>query len=171
MKALLYITLILCVFSCKDTDATQALENNTEETSLKITKEDISKLKYTQFLLDAKTRNSPEFWQKYSELNDLILKVNQADLSFFKENNELLIAFIKDLNETIPEEVDTPAIQARLVALETQMLKLEGVVNLSQPGKKETLLVVRDFLAAFSNLNLQINKKFEREAQKIEKPY
>jgi len=171
MKALLYITLIFCVLSCKDTDATQALENSTEETSLKITKEDISKLKYTQFLLDAKTRNSPEFWQKYSELSDLILRVNQADLSFFKENNELLIAFIKDLNETIPEEVDTPAIQARLVALETQMLKLEGVVNLSQPGKKETLLVVRDFLTAFSNLNLQINKKFEREAQKIEKPY
>ncbi|WP_452232914.1 hypothetical protein [Lacinutrix sp. MEBiC02595] len=171
MKALLYITFIFCFFSCKKTDATQELETTKDEISLKITKEDISKLKYTQFILDAKTKNSPEFWQKYTELNDLILKVNQADLSFFKDNNELLIAFIKDLNETIPEEVDTPAIQARLVALETQMLKLEGVVNLSQPGKKEKLLVVRDFLTAFSNLNLQINKKFEKEAQKIEKPY
>jgi hypothetical protein len=51
------------------------------------------------------------------------------------------------------------------------MLKLEGVVNLSNPDKKEVLLIVRDFLAAFSNLNLQINKKFERESQNIEKPY
>ena len=171
MKALLYITFILFVFSCKKADATQELDTAKEKTSLKITKEDISKLKYAQFILDSKTKNSPEFWQKYAELDGIVSRVNLADLSFFKSNNEVLIAFIKDLKETIPEEVNTPLINARLVALETQMLKLEGVINLSHPEKKELLLVVRDFLTAFSNLNLQINKKFEKESQNIQKPY
>lgn len=171
MKALLYITLLFFVFSCKDKDVSQALETAKDETSLKITKDDISKLKYTQFILDSKTKNSQEFWQKYAELDEIVSNVNQADLSFFKENNEVLVAFVKDLKKTIPEEVNTPLINARLVALETQMLKLEGVVNLSHPEKKELLLVVRDFLTAFSNLNLQINKKFEKESQNIQKPY
>ncbi|WP_055443949.1 hypothetical protein [Lacinutrix himadriensis] len=171
MKALLYITLIFCVFSCKEVDKTQELEAETEVVSLKITKSDIANLKYAQFLLDAKTRNSQEFWQKYGELNTVVLKVNQADLSFFKENKEALIAFIKDLKETIPEEINTPLINARLIALETQMLKLEGEINLSNPEKKEVLLVVKDFLTAFSNLNLQINKKVEKESQNIVKPY
>jgi hypothetical protein len=171
MKALLYITLLFCVFSCKETGKTQELETEKEAVFLKITKSDIANLKYAQFLLDAKTRNSQEFWQKYGELNTVVLKVNQADLSFFKENNEVLIAFIKDLKETIPEEINTPLINARLIALETQMLKLEGVINLSNPEKKEVLLVVKDFLTAFSNLNLQINKKFEKESQNIVKPY
>ncbi|MDO6596048.1 hypothetical protein Q4512_03920 [Oceanihabitans sp. 2_MG-2023] len=171
MKALLYITLFFCVFSCKKTDVTQNVEEVKDETSLKITKEDISKLNYTAFILDSRTKNSSEFWQKYAELDEVVSKVNQADLSFFKENNEVLIAFVKDLKETIPEEVDTPHINARLIALETQMLKLEGVANLSQPKKEEVLLVVRDFLTAFSNLNLQINKKIEKESQNIQKPY
>lgn len=171
MKALLYITLFFCVFSCKETDKTQELEIEKEVISSKITKSDIANLKYAQFLLDSKTSNSQEFWQKYGELNDVVLRVNQADLSFFKENHEVLIAFIKDLKETIPEEINTPLINARLLALETQMLKLEGVVNLSNPEKKEVLLVVKDFLTAFSNLNLQINKKIEKESQNIVKPY
>ena len=92
-------------------------------------------------------------------------------MSFFKENNELLVAFVKDLKEGIPEEINTPLINARLVALETKMLKLEGVVNLSNPDKKEVLSVIKDFLTAFSNLNLQINKKIEKDSQNIQKPY
>ena len=171
MKVLLYITLIFCVFSCKEIDVKQELETDKEETSLKITKEDISKLKYAQFILDSKTKNSQEFWQKYSELDEIVSQVNKANLSFFKENNELLVAFIKDLKEGIPEEINTPLINARLVALETKMLKLEGVVNLSNPDKKEVLSVIKDFLTAFSNLNLQINKKIEKDSQNIQKPY
>ncbi|MFD2542726.1 hypothetical protein ACFSSB_10395 [Lacinutrix gracilariae] len=169
MKALLYITLIFCVISCKKEAATQEVE--AETTTLQITKKDVSSLKYRQFLLDPRTVNSEEFWLKYDELRGIVSNVNQADFSFFKDNNEVLIAFIKDLKESIPEEINTPLIRARLLALETKMLKLEGIINLTNPDKKEVLLVLQDFLEAFSNLNLQINKKFEKEWQNIEKPY
>ena len=170
MKVFLYIALVFCVFSCKDAAKTPVIETETEETSSQITKEDISALKYDQFILDRKRQNSDKFWQKYTELDEIVLQVQQADFSFFKGNNEILNAFIKDLKESLPSEFDTPHIQARLVALETKMLKLEGVMNLSNPKKKEVLLVLRDFLSAFSNLNLQMNKKIERESQNIQKP-
>lgn len=171
MRVLLYIILVSCFFSCRKTQVTQELKTGKDGSSLKITKEDISKLNYAEFILDPRTKKSDEFWQSYSELAEVIAEVNQADLSFFKDNNEIIAALIKDLTATVPEEVNTPLIQARLVALETKMLKLESVVNLSNPEKKEVLFVIRDFLTAFSNLNLQINKKFEKESQNVQKPY
>jgi len=104
-------------------------------------------------------------------LDNIINNLNQANLSFFKNNNEIIIAFIDDLKATIPEIIDSPLIIVRLIALETKMFKLEGVVNLSNPKKKELLSVIKECLSAFSNLNLQINKKFEKESQNIQKPY
>ena len=104
-------------------------------------------------------------------MDNIIINVNQANLSFFENNNEILIAFIDDLKGTTPEVIDTPLIMARLVVLETKIFKLEGVVNLSNPSKKEVLSVIKECLSAFSNLNLQINKKFEKDSQNIQKPY
>jgi len=148
------------------------VQNEIKEVKVsQITKEDISKLNYKEFILDAKADKALESWQKYYELDNIINNLNQANLSFFKNNNEIIIAFIDDLKATIPEIIDSPLIIVRLIALETKMFKLEGVVNLSNPKKKELLSVIKECLSAFSNLNLQINKKFEKESQNIQKPY
>lgn len=171
MKVLLYLSILICFISCAKQEGSK-VQNESQEVSVSlITKEDISNLKYKEFVLDVKAEKALEAWQKYYELDDIINNINQANLSFFNDNNEILIAFIKDLKETIPETVDSPLIVARLVALETKMFKLEGVVNLSNPMRNELLSVIKECLSAFSNLNLQINKKFEKESQNIQKPY
>ncbi|MFD2822371.1 hypothetical protein ACFS5M_01740 [Lacinutrix iliipiscaria] len=171
MRILLLTSLLFCFLSCKKEAETQEQSVDLAETSFQISKDDIAKLNFTEFILDAKAGKLLESWQKYYELDNIINNVNQANLSFFKDNNEILVAFIEDLKTTIPERMDSPLIKSRLIALETKMFKLEGVVNLSKPQKKEVLLVVKELLAAFSNLNLQINKKIEKESQNIQKPY
>jgi hypothetical protein len=170
MKVLLYLSVLFCFISCAKQEDSKVLIEVQEETISQITKEDISKLNYKEFILDAKAEKALESWQKYFELDNIINNVNQANLSFFKNNNEILIAFIDDFKTTIPEIINSPLIMARVIALETKIFKLEGVVNLSNPTKKELLSVIKECLSAFSNLNLQINKKFEKESQNIEKP-
>ena len=171
MRVLLVLVVLFCCISCAKQEEANVLNEIQEETVSQITKEDISKLNFREFILDAKAEKSLESWQKYYELDNIINNVNQANLTFFKNNNEILIAFIDDLKATTPEVIDTPLIMARLVVLETKIFKLEGVVNLSNPKKKELLSVIKECLSAFSNLNLQINKKFEKDSQNIQKPY
>jgi len=171
MRVLFILGVLFCCISCKKQEESKVRNKIQEETVSQITKEDISKLNYREFILDAKAEKSLESWQKYYELDNIIINVNQANLSFFENNNEILIAFIDDLKGTTPEVIDTPLIMARLVVLETKIFKLEGVVNLSNPSKKEVLSVIKECLSAFSNLNLQINKKFEKDSQNIQKPY
>ncbi|MDB9960995.1 hypothetical protein OAD62_02780 [Oceanihabitans sp.] len=171
MRVLLILGVLFCCISCAKQEESIALNDIQEETVSQITKEDISKLNFKEFILDAKAEKTLESWQKYYELDNMINNVNQANLAFFKNNNEILIAFIDDLKATTPEVINTPLIMARLVVLETKIFKLEGVVNLSNPEKKELLSVIKECLSAFSNLNLQINKKFEKDSQNIQKPY
>ena len=171
MRLFLVICICLSLFSCKD--EAQAIKVDPQDINEEplITKSDISKINYTEFILDNKAGKSLESWEKYYELDNIIINLKNADLSYFKDNNEIILALIKDLKETIPEQVNTPLILARLMTLETKMLKLESIINLSKPTKTNILLGIKEFLLAYSNLNLQINKKFEKESQNIQKPY
>ena len=170
MRIILYSAIFLCLLSCRQIEDSKAKDLEESVQLIPITKDDISALDFIEFILDPKAANVLESWQKYYEIDQVIKDVYQADLSFFNDNNEIIAALLKDLYASVPEIIDTPLIKARLIALETKMLKLEGVVNLSNPQKNELLAVIREFLEAFSDLNLQINKKFEKDAQKIEKP-
>ena len=109
-----------------------------------------------------------------SEINfDDVSKIEilkKGDLSFFNDETELVTTFIKELKEEIPEKLNTPSIQARISVLETCFFKLEGIKNLKNIDKKTILSFIKEVLVSHSNLILQINKKFEQESQKIEKP-
>ncbi|MDU8886732.1 hypothetical protein RXV94_11220 [Yeosuana sp. MJ-SS3] len=138
--------------------------------TLKISKNDISKLDYIEFVLDQKAQALFISWTSYTDLEGHIDNLKQGNIAFFSENPELLDALIKDFKETLPEEINTPAIQARIKELETKIYKLQSNSRLFNNDKTHVLPVIKELLIAFSNFNLQINKKFEKEAQNIQKP-
>lgn len=160
----------VCLISCQDSNK-QIVEENVEEVSqASITKTDIENLKYIEFLPDAKVKTQIEGWEKYNELNQIVKDVKGANLSFFKANDEIVQALCEELKSTIPESMNTPQIFSRIVALETKIFKLESFVNQTNVKKNNLLDVVKEFLVAYSNFNLQMNKKIERESQNIQKP-
>jgi len=138
--------------------------------TLRISKEDISKIDYIEFVLDEKAENLFTGWTSYTDLDNHINNLKQGNIAFFSENPELLDALIKDFKETLPEQINTPAILARIKELETKIYKLQSISNLSNGNKNHVLPVIKELLITFSNFNLQINKKFEKEAQNIQKP-
>lgn len=171
-KDLIFIGFV-CVFllhACNNSSQPQVQETKTNEVFSLISQDDVDKIKYTDYILDAKTKSTIEQWQKYTELEEVIIEVKKGDFSFFIENSDILIALLKDLKETTPEKINTRAIQARLIALETIFLKFEDQLMRANATKPELLEVLKEVLKSFSNLNLQINKKFEKDGQNIQKP-
>lgn len=167
MKLLISFCLIICLISCGNEEASQKDQEIALPT---LSKQQIQKFDYTEYLLDAKVKIITRNWIKYNELESIITNLKQADLYYFKENQEILTALINDLKQTIPEQLNSPAIMSRLIALETKLYKLESVVNLSNSTPEDIMSSIKEVLVSFSNLNLQMNKKIERESQIIIKP-
>jgi cysteinyl-tRNA synthetase len=136
----------------------------------KITESDISKLKFLEYGLDTKTEKEIQSWEKYKELEDITAKLKKGDLTFFKDNSEAIKTFLKDFKEKIPDTLNTPSVAARIIALETKLYKLESASNLSTTTKEELRVTIKEFLESLSNLNLQMNKKLEKDSQDIQTP-
>ena len=166
IKTLIILSLLVIFYSCKKDQ-----ESNTEAIKNKeITEKDLSKIDYIEFALDLKADDAIKEWTYYYELQDAITNIKKGDLSFFNDNDEAIKTLLKELKIGVPKEINTPSILARITALETKLYKLESLSNLTTTSKKELIGTIKDFLIAFSSLNLQINKKIEFDRRKIEKP-
>lgn len=166
IKSLSILSLLVIFLSCKkdQENNTGAIENT------EITEKDISKIDYIEFALDLKADDPIKDWVQYYELQDAITNIKKGDLSFFNDNDEAIKTLLKELKTSIPKEINVLSILARITALETKLYKLKSLSNLSTTSKKELIATIKDFLAAFSSLNFQINKKRELDNQKIERP-
>jgi hypothetical protein len=165
-----FLLITLLLVSCKQSTDNGTLNSKFEQTNSQITESDISKLELLEYELDVKTKKAIESWEQYKELINIISKLEKGNSLYFKNNKEVTTSFLKDLKDKIPDTINTPSVSARLMALETKFLKLESLYNLSSTSKDELLQSIKEFLESFSNLNLQMNKKLEKESQIIENP-
>jgi len=173
IKILIPFLVIVFISSCNTQTTNDSIIIEQIETidSSQITSRDITKLKYTDFALSNLTKSKTSNWQKFNELTDKIEILKTGDLSFFRDDKAILVGFLNDLKNEIPESLKTPAILVRLSVIETTFLKLEGLASLSSAKKEDLLIIIKDVLVSYTNLVFQLNKKFEKESQNIEKPY
>jgi len=170
-KLLFYSLLCIVIVSCKtDTQKVEIEPTLEEKQSKSITKDEIESLKYNDYGLSNDALKAVSNWQKYQELNTQIEYLKTADLSFFKSDITLITTFINDFRTEIPKAVSTNEINSRITALETKMLKLNSLLLLDNISKNEQLEGLKEVFVGFSNLNLQINKKLEFEANNISRP-
>ena len=165
-----FFLITLFLFSCKQKTNDDTAISKSDQSSSLITESDISKLKLLEYELDIKTENLIQSWEQYNELASIISNLEKGDLLYFKNNKEVTDSFLKDLKDNIPDTINTSSVSARLMALETKFLKLESCYNLSTTSKEELIQNIKEFLESFSNLNLQMNKKLEKDSQIIESP-
>lgn len=170
-RHLLYSLICIVIISCKsDTQNTDIETSLDEKQSYTITKNEIENLKYSDYLLSSDGSDAVVDWQKYQELNTQIEYLKTADFSFFKSDITLITAFLNDFKAELPKTLSTNAINSRITALETKILKLNSLLLLDNISKKDQLEGIKEVCIAFSNLNLQINKKLEFESNNILKP-
>ena len=157
-------------FSCKKTVSENTENNTSENVNQDITESDIAKLNFIDFILDEKTEKAIEEWVEYYQLQEVIANVKKGDLSFFNDNKKIITTLLKDLKINIPKKVNTSATLARIQVLETKLLKLESLSNLTTTNKEELNNTIKEFFESFSNLNFQMNKKLEKDSRNIQKP-
>ncbi|WP_299225196.1 hypothetical protein [uncultured Psychroserpens sp.] len=140
-----------------------------EVKSKSITQKEIQNIEYQDFGLSKDSKEALNNWQKYQELSNQIDYLKTADLSFFKSEKTELQTFLNDFKTEIPRTIATNEISARILVLETKVLKLNSLLTLDNIKKSDQLKGINEVLIAMSNLNLQINKKFEFDANNISK--
>jgi hypothetical protein len=134
-----------------------------------ITQNDIKSFRFDDYALSNDSKMALENWQKYQELSEQIDYIHKADFSFFMSEKKVLKTFINDFKTEMPETIKTAPIESRIVVLETKLLKFNSLLKLDNVDKVTRLSTVKELLIAMSNLNLQINKKFELEANLVSK--
>lgn len=168
-----FFILIFCLcfvlFSCKGNQGNEGVDN-AETSSQEIAEKEISNIDYIEFLLDPKTEEFAEQWIEYNQLSEVIENIKIGDFSFFYDNRESINVTLTEFKSSIPEPLNTSSITARMTAFETKLLKFESLCNLASKQKEELLSAIKEVLVAFSNLNLQMNKKVEFDAQNIQRP-
>jgi len=167
----LFLTIVFLFFincdSIKQEDKTA--NDNDITNSYKLSKKEIEAIDYVDYGLSDASKKAAKKWNTYSELEDIVQSIKSGDLSYFESDKEIHSSFNRDLRANLPIDIISQPIVVRLRALETKLFKLRSAVSLSTTSKDELLISIEEFLVAASNLNLQINKKLEKEAQDISK--
>ena len=138
---------------------------------MSIAKADVEAIKFVEYVLDTKAKSMLSSWQTYADVNTAIGNFKSADFNFFVDNEEIFNTTLSELETTIPETIDTAPIMARLLVLKTKLLKLKQELELTSSSKTQRLQALKEVFEANTNVILQINKKYEKEAQKITNPY
>ncbi len=157
--------------SCNDN--AQQVEDTSAQDQINapsITAKDTEDLSYTEYALSDVSNTHTANWLKFQELQQHILSLKKGDLNFFKDDKALLEGFMEELKTEIPEKLNETSILVRLVALETASFKLHDEAVFNSESQETLLEAIKEMLIAHTNMIFQINKKFEKEAQKIEKP-
>lgn len=171
----LYLFKLSCIIlflnlSCDKT--TQSGEKTLQEVNseFKVSAYDINQIKFTEFALSDLTEKYTRDWLKFQEFQEEIDRLKKGDLTFFINDKTILQSFFKDIKIEIPETLNISSILVRLSVLETSIFKLRSITNLNNVKKELLLKAIKEVLVANSNIILQMNKKFEKDSQKIEKP-
>lgn len=158
---LLNICFILFVGCGEDPSLQEKTEKEAATKKNIITAKEIENFIYTDYALSPEGEEAVSKWEKYQELAIQITYLKKADLSFFNGDAELLKKFVTELKAGIPDQLQTNSINSRVLVIENTLLKLHDDISLSNIDVKIKRLSIRDVLVAFSNLNLQINRKLE----------
>ena len=173
MRLVLFFSLSICVLmtSCKSDKVSEVIVETQEQIDAKtISQKDIESIRYDEYGLSSDSQKAVNDWQKFQELNIQIDLLKNGDLAFFSGDPLIIKTFLQELRTEMPKQLRTNEISARITALDTKTQKLNSLLRLANIDKQEKLNAIREFLVTTSNLNLQINKKFEFEKNNVLKP-
>ena len=164
------LLLLVCFFwSCKKNIPDNTENNQTKKDSLVVSKIDVQKINFTEYVLDPKSEKQLN-WLKYYEMQNVVEELKKGELGHFRTDKKIVETLMTEFTNTLPLYLNEESIQARILIVKTMYLKLNNVINMSTSEVTEIENAIQNLLESFSNLNYQINKKFERDSQSATKP-
>ena len=170
IKTLVILSFLMLFFACKKGQKDPTDGKIEQNKSQEITEQDISKLKYIEYALDASTEDIVQDWVEYEQIVAVVANIKKGDLTFFNNNEKAIKLLLKEFKQNVPEPLNSSSIAARILVLETRILKLESLANLTTTSKEELLNTIKEFFVSFYTLSFQMNKKVEFDIRSIERP-
>ena len=91
----IFLVLFICIFcSCKKNKTDQSKKTGSDQDSIVVSKADLQKLNYTDFVLDSESDKSLLDWWKYRELEGQIDEIKNGDLSHFRSGKTVVETLI-----------------------------------------------------------------------------
>lgn len=124
--------------------------------------------------LTPKAQEAVKNWSLYQNISKRLDSMQGVSLGTVKNQLATLIAIFdgqgeaqEEIVDLTPDNLETPAIKARLLTVETKLKIVNNYAQKSDPNPEEIALTVIDLKNAFQNLNLQINEKFSLTVEEI----
>lgn len=167
-----YFTILLgfLILNCTSSSEKKNVENTSTNKVNLLKKESISKLKFNDIILDNSAKKLTQEWKSYALINEAILDLKNFKFSFFTKEKDIFNTTLIELKTTIPEALNSQPIKSRVLVLQNQLYRFQEELTIKKQLRKDDIVFIKDVFVALSNLNLQINKKLEKEAQQILKP-
>ena len=164
-----FIPVLILVFCCKKTKQEDNIANDFTSNSQTITIEDINSLGVVKQPLDQVVKDSIfSSWKAYHQILTQTDFINKADLAFFESDLKSISKLMKPSNDSIPLCFNTNGIVSRAKVVTSFIYKMHSTLKLKSISKKERLDVVKSYMESVTNLNYQLNKKFEYDSYNID---
>lgn len=171
---LLFLITACIMSSCNDTtspkEITQEISQNPSDT-LKIPK--LEGLKPT-IRLTKEAKEAVSNWTFYTDVSASIDSLNGSTVGALKLRvDRLTEVFVNKENaeeaevRATPERMDTRAIQARVLSIETQLNLLRNHISRSSPDVDQVSLAVVKIKNGLQHLNLQLNERFNKSIKEL----
>ena len=171
---LLFLITACIVSSCNDTaspkEIAQEISQNPSDT-LKIPK--LKGLKPT-IRLTKEAKEEVSNWTFYTDVSAAIDSLNGSTVGALKPSvDRLTEVFVNKENaeeaevRATPESMDTRAIQARVLSIETQLNLLRNHISRSSPDVDQMSLAVVKIKNGLQHLNLQLNERFNKSIKEL----
>ena len=178
MKLRLLISLVSTLFFLNSCEKKETQAQESAETQL-VAIDTLTIPNSTQGLkpslrLTPKAQEAVKNWSLYQNISKRLDSLQGVPLGTVKNQLSVLIAIFDGQGEAqeeivnlTPDNLETPAVKARLLTVETKLKIINNYAQKSDPNPKEIAHTVVDLKNAFQNLNLQINENFSLSVEEI----
>ena len=168
-RILIYLLSIFFFFTACEKKETQ---NQESETTNVVTIDTMMIPNSTQGLkpslrLTPKAEEAVKNWSLYQNLSKRLDSLQGVSLGKTKNQLSNLISIFdgqEEAEEAIvnltPDNLESPAIKARLLSVETKLKIVNNYAQKSEPNAQEITTGIIELKNAFQNLNLQVNENF-----------
>ena len=172
-----FLVIIMIFLSCGDTG--QKDQNTLKgANSLDTVTIVLSKQQKATLRLIPEAKETTKNWNVYTSLTKNLDSLKNAKLTDLQRIIPRMAAIFENQEEAekakfnpTPDTLDTPAINARLLTVETQIKVIQNRITKTRPNGEHIGTEVTGLFDAFQDLNLQINQQFTKGIEEILKEF
>lgn len=166
MYKLIYFLFIISIISCRsDQEGQDSMEQKQDTTAFQ------KKLKIEEgrFDLEPEARKFALNWVEYITAQNEIRKLENSTINEVKNNAPLIAQIMESLKNSIPDSLNSIAVESRLNVVNTKAQLLKQYSGKQEPDAEDIAETTKELHDEFTNLKLQMNEIFLKSLEDFEK--